>query len=40
MEIKHNEEKNTYVYRYGIRLKNWGGLSGKSGTKLPSFMQR
>ncbi len=37
---KHNEEKNAYVYRYGIELKNWGGLSGKSGTKLPSFMQK
>lgn len=37
---KQNEEKNSYVYRYGIELKNWGGLSGKSGTKLPSFMQK
>lgn len=37
---KQNEEENTYVYRYGIELKNWGGLSGKSGTKLPSFMQK
>lgn len=37
---KQNEENNSYVYRYGIELKNWGGLSGKSGTKLPSFMQK
>lgn len=37
---KQNEEDNSYVYRYGIELKNWGGLSGKSGTKLPSFMQK
>ncbi|CAM3469949.1 tyrosine-type recombinase/integrase [Arcobacter aquimarinus] len=37
---KQNEEDNGYVYRYGIELKNWGGLSGKSGTKLPSFMQK
>lgn len=37
---KQNEENDSYVYRYGIELKNWGGLSGKSGTKLPSFMQK
>jgi integrase/recombinase XerD len=37
---KQNEESNGFVYRYGIELKNWGGLSGKSGTKLPSFMQK
>jgi len=37
---KQNEEENGFVYRYGIELKNWGGLSGKSGTKLPSFMQK
>lgn len=37
---KQNEEKNGYVYRYGIELKNWGGLGGKSGTKLPSFLQK
>lgn len=35
---KQNEENNGFVHRYGIELKNWGGLSGKSGTKLPSFM--
>lgn len=37
---KQNEEFNGNVYRFGIELKNWGGLSGKSGTKLPSFMQK
>lgn len=37
---KQNEEENGYVYRFGIELKNWGGLSGKSGTKLPSFMKK
>jgi len=37
---KQNEESNGFVYRYGIELKNWGGLSGKSGTKLPSFMKK
>lgn len=37
---KQNEENGTFVYRYGIELKNWGGLGGKSGTKLPSFMQK
>ncbi len=37
---KQNEENNGFVYRYGIELKNWGGLSGKSGTKLPSFMKK
>lgn len=35
---KQNEEDNNVSYRYGIELKNWGGLSGKSGTKLPSFL--
>ncbi len=35
---KQNEEDNNISYRYGIELKNWGGLSGKSGTKLPSFL--
>jgi len=35
---KQNEEENGNAYRYGIELKNWGGLAGKSGSKLPSFM--
>jgi integrase/recombinase XerD len=37
---KQNEEKSGNAYRYGIELKNWGGLSGKSGHKLPSYMQK
>ncbi|MGB5918927.1 tyrosine-type recombinase/integrase [Arcobacter sp.] len=37
---KQNEEENGNAYRYGIELKNWGGLSGKSGTKLPSYMNK
>lgn len=37
---KQNEEENGTAYRYGIELKNWGGLSGKSGTKLPSFLNK
>ncbi|WP_456485724.1 tyrosine-type recombinase/integrase [Hydrogenimonas sp.] len=36
---KQNGEDDGTSHRYGIELKNWGGLSGKSGTKLPSFMQ-
>ena len=37
---KQNEEDNGNSYRYGIELKNWGGLSGKSGTKLPSYLNK
>ena len=37
---KQNEEENGTAYRYGIELKNWGGLAGKSGTKLPSFLNK
>lgn len=37
---KQNEEENGTAYRYGIELKNWGGLGGKSGTKLPSFLNK
>jgi integrase/recombinase XerD len=29
-------ESNAYLFN--IELKNWGGIKGKSGTKLPSFM--
>ena len=36
---KQNSDDDGRTHRYGIELKNWGGLSGKSGTKLPSFMQ-
>lgn len=35
---KQNKDDYGQSYRYGIELKNWGGLSGKSGTKLPSFL--
>ena len=37
---KQNEEINGSAYRYGIELKNWGGLGGKSGDKLPSFLNK
>ena len=37
---KQNEEPNGNAYRYGIELKNWGGLAGKGGTKLPSFLNK
>jgi integrase/recombinase XerD len=37
---KQNENDDGYVYRYDIELKNWGGLGGKSGTKLPSFLNK
>jgi integrase/recombinase XerD len=35
---KQNEDDVGNSYRFGIELKNWGGLSGKKGLKLPSFM--
>lgn len=37
---KQNEDDRGNSYRFGIELKKWGGLSGKSGTKLPSFMNK
>ncbi len=37
---KQNEEENGTAFRYGIELKNWGGLRGKSGMKLPSFLNK
>jgi len=37
---KQNEEEDGNAYRYGIELKNWGGLGGKSGTKLPSYLTK
>jgi integrase/recombinase XerD len=36
---KQNGEDGGSAYHFGIELKNWGGLAGKRGTKLPSFMQ-
>ena len=37
---RQNEEENGNSYRFGIELKNWGGLGGKGGEKLPSFMNK
>ncbi|WP_456380425.1 tyrosine-type recombinase/integrase [Hydrogenimonas sp.] len=36
---KQNGDDDGTAYHFGITLKNWGGLTGKRGTKLPSFMQ-
>ncbi|WP_456452951.1 tyrosine-type recombinase/integrase [Hydrogenimonas sp.] len=36
---KQNGDDDGTAHRYGIELKNWGGLRGKSGTKLPAYMQ-
>ncbi len=33
-----DETNETNAYLYNIELKNWGGIKGKSGTKIPSFM--
>jgi len=35
---KQNENSDGTSYLFKIELKNWQGLSGKSGSKLPSFM--
>lgn len=35
---KQNQNPDDSSYIYKIELKNWQGLSGNSGTKLPSFM--
>lgn len=35
---KQNEEEDGSSYIFRIELKNWGGLRGKSGQKLPSYM--
>ena len=37
---KQNKNEGGSSYLFKIELKNWGGLSGKSGTKLPSFMNK
>ena len=37
---KQNQNEDSSSYLFKIELKNWGGLSGKSGTKLPSFMNK
>jgi len=36
---RQNGEDDGKAHHYGIELKNWGGLSGKSGSKLPSYMR-
>lgn len=35
---KQNENNDGSSYLFKIELKNWGGLKGNSGSKLPSFM--
>lgn len=35
---KQNEDDDSTSYIFRIELKNWGGLRGKSGQKLPSYM--
>ena len=37
---KQNETSNENSYMFKIELKNWGGLKGNSGSKLPSFMNK
>ena len=37
---KQNQNEDSSSYLFKIELKNWGGLSGKSGTKVPSFMNK
>ncbi len=37
---KQNENKDGNSYLFKIELKNWAGLGGKSGSKLPSFMTK
>ena len=36
---KQNGEEDGSAHHYGIELKNWGGLAGRRGTKLPAYMQ-
>ncbi|WP_331773806.1 tyrosine-type recombinase/integrase [Sulfurospirillum sp. 1612] len=37
---KQNSDENGTAYHYGIELKNWGGLGGKGGIKLPSYLNK
>jgi len=37
---KQNENEDGTSYLFKIELKNWGGLKGNSGSKLPSFMNK
>ena len=36
---KQNADEDGRTHHFGIELKNWGGLAGKRGTKLPAYMQ-
>ena len=36
--IEKNNEENGNAHMFGIELKNWAGLGGKAGVKLPAFM--
>ncbi len=35
---KHNEDDKGSAYQFRIELKNWGGLGGRRGEKLPAHM--
>ena len=37
---KQNEHSDGNSYLFKIELKNWGGLRGQSGSKLPAFMNK
>ncbi|NCD12562.1 MAG: integrase [Epsilonproteobacteria bacterium] len=37
---KQNEEANMQAYQFRIELKNWGGLGGRKGEKLPAHMYK
>ncbi|MBN1839464.1 MAG: tyrosine-type recombinase/integrase [Campylobacterales bacterium] len=37
---KQNEEKNGAAHQFRIELKNWGGLGGRRGEKLPAHMYK
>ncbi len=38
--FKFLDKQNSENYSFLIELKNWGGLGGKSGEKLPSYMHK
>lgn len=35
---KQNEDDAGLTYRYGFELKNWAGITGNKGVKLPAYM--
>lgn len=37
---KQNEEANGFAHQFRIELKNWGGLGGRRGEKLPAHMYK